>query len=321
MSTARLRQILQEEYGLQVESIEAIERGYSNQSFRVATAETELVLRCGWPGKPSARAASEESVLSWLATHPGALHVPTVLPTVAGNAHVPWEGRTLHLFTTVPGEVLYRWDEACSDAHLDASIRALSELHERLRPLPLGAQAAPLQVYRDQLAALEEPGIVDRILTATELGLQLQRELPTFVAKARRIVDRAESTLPASSPLQWCHGDYQLENLLFVDDALMGLVDFDTVRVLPPGMDLAFALFNLTRDGSDEECFRWDRERWRRGAQSDGTDLAGQLTDEDWVRLYCVDQSLMHLRSGMDAVWALDEGIGFLPVFRGVLAA
>ena len=101
----------------------------------------------------------------------------------------------------------------------------------------------------------------------------------------------------------------------------MGIVDFDTIRALPLSMDTAFALFNLTRDGEWEDGFRWDRARWRRGAELYEGQLSSALVDLEWSELFCLDQALLHLGAGRRSIWRVDEGIGFVGAFRGVLAA
>jgi Ser/Thr protein kinase RdoA (MazF antagonist) len=322
MKTDILRQLLKAEYGLQASEISPIERGYTNQSFRVVARGDSFVLRCGWLGKESRQAQREELVLDWLAQHPmKRLRVPKVLPTTQGEPHVRVDGRTFHLFTQLPGEVLYSWQDHCDEPHLHALMRALSGLQHTLRSLPVGAAMPPLACFEEQLVELQALPSTETILATAPIRSLLDQELPEFLLRARSIIARARTHASTKEPLQWCHGDFQLENTLFEGDALVALVDFDTVRALPLSMDTAFALFNLTRDGSWEEGFRWDPERWRRGAESHTGPLACDLVDLEWNELFCLDQALLHLRAGQRSIWQLDQGIGFVGAFRGVLAS
>ncbi len=294
-----------------------MERGYTNQSYLVSTADERLVLRCGWPGKALGQALREEQVLDWLARHPLELGVPRVIPTASGESHLRVDERTIHLYSRVPGKVMYSWKERCSETHLVESMHGLSALHRVLRPLDAGAAVSPLAHFEQQLASLRAPESTESISATPPLRDLLEQHLAEFVSRARAIIARAHP----EQPLQWCHGDFQLENLLFEGEQLVGLVDFDTVRALPVAMDAAFALFNLTRDGDWEEGFRWDRERWQRGAEAYGGPLGASLVDQEWHELFCLDQALLHLRAGLESVWELDEGIGFLSAFRGVMTA
>lgn len=322
MKTDILRQLLGAEYGLQASEISSIERGYTNQSFRILAGDEFFVLRCGWLHKASAQASREERVLNWLAQHPMEhLEVPKVLPTTRGQPHVRLDGRTFHLFSQVPGEALYSWQDHCVESHLLALMRALSGLQHTLRPLAADAAMPPLTCFEDQLAELQVLASTETISATAPIREMLEQSLSDFILRARNIIARARTHPSTKEPLQWCHGDFQLENALFAGEDLVGLVDFDTVRALPLSMDTAFALFNFTRDGAWEEGFRWDSERWRRGAEGYTGQLASTLVDREWHQLFCLDQALLHLRAGQRSIWRLDQGIGFVGAFREVLAS
>lgn len=317
-----LRQILETHYGLQPCEVVPMERGYTNRSFLVIAKGTSFVLRRGWQGKPAEQAKREELVLDWLARHPVEFGVPKVFRTVNGMSHVRTkDGCTYHLYSKVPGEVLYSWKSRCSDAHLGEVLQALCALHRLLRPLSVNSARAPLVHFEKQLAELEamtSPESIDA--TPTIRGL-LNECMPEFLVRARDIIAKARLHASAQEPLYWCHGDVQLENVLFAGDSLVGLVDFDTVRAMPLAMDTAFTLFSITRDGAWDEGFRWDRARWQRGAELYEEEVTSPLIDLEWSELFCLDQALLHLRAGLNSVWQLDQGIGFAGAFRGVLAA
>ena len=321
MKTDIVRQLLRAEYGLQASEISPIERGYTNQSFRIFASGEVFVLRCGWLHKARDQACREEVVLDWLARHPmESLEVPKFLPTTGGQPHVRVDGHTFHLFTKVSGEARYCWQDHCGEPHLLALMHALSGLQHTLRPLSTDGAMPPLDCFEEQLAQLQALTSTETISATAPIRELLERRLTEFILRARNIIARARTHTSTKEPLQWCHGDFQLENALFDGENLVGLVDFDTVRALPLSMDTAFALFNLTRDGSWEESFRWDSERWRRGAESYTGQRACTLVDLEWNELFCLDQALLHLRAGQRSIWQLDHGIGFVGAFRGVLA-
>lgn len=299
-----------------------MERGYTNRSFLIIAKGTSFVLRRGWQGKPAAQAKREESVLDWLARQPMKFTVPEVVRTANGMPHVRTEdGCTYHLYSKVPGAVLYSWKSRCSDAHFDEVLHALAALHRLLRPLPANSARAPLEHFEQQLAELEAMASLESIDATPAIRGLLNQCMPEFLVRARDIVARARLHASAQEPLQWCHGDVQLENVLFAGDTLVGLVDFDTVRAMPLAMDTAFTLFSITRDGAWDEGFRWDRARWQRGAELYVGEITSPLIDLEWSKLFCLDQALLHLRAGLNSVWQVDQGIGFAGAFRGVLTA
>ncbi len=321
MELKALREILQVEYGLRVSEISPIERGYTNQSFLVCAGGETFVLRCSWHGKSLQQADREERGLARLARHSMDFGVPVVVPRASGELHLRVDGHTLHLFTHVRGEVLYSWKERCSEAHLVALMRTLQQLHVALSPLELGSALGPLAYYEQQLTELEALEFTDTISATASIRTMLERELSEFLLRSREVIARAKKCGHFSESLQWCHGDFQLENILFLSEQVVGIVDFDTIRALPLSMDTAFSLFNLTRDGQWDEGFRWDRERWRRGAALYAGQRKNALVDLEWNELFCLNQALLHLGAGQRSIWRLDHGIGFVGAFRGVLAS
>ncbi len=142
-----LRQILTRRYGLAAPEITPIGLGHTNRSFAVAAAgHPDCVLRLGWPGKPQAQRLREERLLALLAERAPEIPAPTLVRTLDGHTHAALDGpegpQLVHLFVKLPGEPLYRWRDRCADAHLQAIMAALAQLH---RALAGAEQALPCE--------------------------------------------------------------------------------------------------------------------------------------------------------------------------------
>lgn len=351
--------LLAEHYGRVPTSITMTPRGHTNRSAFVDCDGEALVLRCSWAGKPDATIDREERLLAYLAAEAPEVPVPRIVPTLHGGCHVrlpevagdsprrigrPITGpRFVHLFRRLPGEPRYGWKGPCSAEHAHAAGAVLARLHAALRGARDAPGADPLGITRERLLHLDRAAAQD---AALRLESTLGDSMPRFFAIAEGLLDDTRG-LPDEGPVQWVHGDFQLENLLFCGGEVSGVVDFDGARAGTPALDLAFSLFSVARCGHVERCFTFDDALFRAGlegyrsaarqagmtaapgglcsadlgAPGSGSSMGGRTAILDRLeRLYCLDQALMHLDAHARGIWRLEVGIGFLPCLRRVLA-
>ena len=130
--------------------------------------------------------------------------------------------------------------------------------------------------------------------------------------------------------MQWIHGDIQLENVLFHNDRVSGIVDFDNVNFSLRELDLMFALFSLCRVGTNDDSFYYDEELFNEGidvykascsisGETLSLALLSERHREAWRLLFCLDQATNHLIAAQRGIWELEPGIGFLPCFWKVV--
>lgn len=340
--------LLAEHYGRVPTSMTMTPRGHTNRSAFVDCGGEALVLRCSWAGKPDATIAREERLLAYLAAKTPEVPVPRIVPTLLGGCHVRLPEvatgpRFVHLFRRLPGDPHYGWKGPCSVEHAHAAGAVLARLHAALRGAPDVPGADPLGTTRERLLHLDRAAAQD---AAMRLESSLGGSMPRFFALAEALLDETRGS-PDEGPVQWVHGDFQLENLLFCGGEVSGVVDFDGARAGTPALDLAFALFSVARCGHVERCFTFDDalfhagiEGYRSAARRAGVppapgglrsaDLGGAGSEcskggrtailDRLERLYCLDQALMHLDAHARGIWRLAGGIGFLPCVRRVLA-
>ncbi|PYY36519.1 phosphotransferase [Curtobacterium sp. MCBD17_030] len=158
------------------------------------------------------RLAFTSDLTAWLGAQ--GLPVSTPVPTLEGEVQVTDDGISLGLQRVIDG------------AHLDVEdadqVRAagatLARLHDALRSCPLhdsrpGVLSAPARLT-DQIAGW------------------IASEPPSLSQTARdvlwRMLERAPADLP---PLQIVHGDYRAANILCVGTTVVGVLDFEELRL------------------------------------------------------------------------------------------
>lgn len=315
---------MQDNYGLELDELVSLGRGYTNRSYHVRTSEECFVLRRSWQGKGSRQVQRENQVLDYLVEHSPAVETPRLVPTVSGAKFLEWNSEYLHLFRVIEGDCPYLWKEKCTESHSRGLMKLLASLHGQLLGMSVEDASCPLRIMEGELRLLEEK--TDQICSDERVSRRLTDTLTKFFEKGHLILNRASQLSAFDEPLLWCHGDFQLENFLFAADEVVGIVDFDTVRAQPRKMDLAFALFHMSRDASSDVEFGWNDTRWHQCVQYYKEHDTGERGDalpsaEDWRDLFCLDQALLHLHAGRNRIWKLREGIGFMAPYLTVLRA
>jgi aminoglycoside phosphotransferase len=199
---------------------------------------------------------------------------------------------------------------------------ALARLHAALAAFPFPARSQPLARLHERLQRLEGRR---RLAGSRRMAL----DLDSFHAGAGDILAAAESLPWEAASFQYCHGDFQLENVLFAGGEVSGIVDFDSLMFSARELDLAFALFSICR-ARDDRAFRWDAALLDSclGHYLDAARDWGCPPSPDFFeganldllrKLFCLDQALQHLDCAARGIWELAGGIGFLSCYREVL--
>ena len=212
---------------------ELIGGGAGSPKALVECARGKFVLKRRAPGRDNPfRVAFSHEVMLHLRAH--GFPAPVLIGTrTENNSLAQVEGRVYELFVFVEGTPFARTPAQALDAG-----RKLGELHALLgafTPRFGGppAQRDPTTVVREGVAKLGEPP------AARRLGELIERS------------EQRLATLDAlDGPTGLLHGDWHPGNLLFHDDGVAGVFDFDGVHPGPLAADLAQALaqFSMVRE-------------------------------------------------------------------------
>jgi homoserine kinase type II len=176
----------------------------------------------------------------------GAAGIPTVVPAFADRPFVTLSGGRL-----AEVEPYVHWNARMSTVPLlEAGFGVLARLHDVLRTAVIPAAARTVR-YANHIYS-------EDALSATFSGADLIRgwgdaALSAFADEVTAhvsTVDSAERPLRAGQLRQVVHGDFWDNNVLFLDDVLVALLDFDFMAERPRVDDLALtAYFYLLEPG------------------------------------------------------------------------
>jgi homoserine kinase type II len=205
--------------------------GTINTNVQVETEEGPLFLRVN-EGKSLDDVGREAAIVAHLA----ARGVPTPPPRTApsGQPFVEWQGQIVSLFPWIPGRTLERAE--LTAAHGAAAGAALGRLHLAGADFP------------DRRPGRYEPDEIDRRLAqVASLGRpELMPAQAILTAELAALAGERAGELPMGV----IHGDLFIDNVLYLDDRLAALLDFEQASWGRLAYDLAVTVlaFGFGRD-------------------------------------------------------------------------
>ncbi|HEX4146001.1 MAG TPA: phosphotransferase [Pirellulales bacterium] len=238
-----------------VESLEGA-GGFSGARFwRLTTPRGLLCLRRWPPEYPTVERLEFIQAVLWHVNIEGFALSP--LPLEADNhaGFVEHQGALWQLEPWLPGVADYH--AAPGEARLRSALACLAQFHLAAASFPLadnGPLASPrLLARRDRLQTLRA-GELDRLAAAIRPGRwpALAERAARLVQLVRLAADRVEPAVAAAValrvPIQPCIGDIWHDHVLFLGNAVSGLVDFGGMRADSVAGDIARLLGSLVAD-------------------------------------------------------------------------
>lgn len=308
-------------------SISDLERlgGYSNFSFKVRDNKGELyVAKIAPHHKDALHLSKEEYVLSWL-QHLNYYKSPRIVKTQENhNSIVIEEGESifkLQLYHFLPGEPKCAWFEKCSKEDIITIFSELANLHCYMAQIPLS------RAIIGDFKINEIPTEFSKVIEKQPISHYLLKHKNKFFTQTKKIINESKAYLFLEVGRQLIHGDIHLENILFFGNSLTGFLDFECTHYAPLELDIIFSALRVSKFGKSDDRLQYDNEGISAGlnAYAIFNEKFSYLLDKYqkheqlWKALFCLDQSLLYLNQASKGIWTLEEGIGFLPCFNGVL--
>lgn len=213
----------------------AIAAGTINSNFSIQAERGRYFLRVN-EGKTLEEVAWEAQLLEWLAHH--GFPTPAPLPSEVGAGYLPLGDKLLTLFPWSAGHHLAAAD--VSPAHAASLGGALAQLHR------LGRLAPPTWL---------RPSIYDQEhLRARFASISATADpaLASAVATLRRAMEEAEAAheVRVASTHTLVHGDLFRDNVLWDDQRLVAILDFEQASGGTVAYDLAVCLNDWCWDGA-----------------------------------------------------------------------
>ncbi len=170
---------------------------------------------------------------------------PRIIPTRDGKGWVEWKGRVYEMFEYVRGAAFEPEPTVAEDAG-----KALGWFH-RLAADFKPAWTPPGGTYHHHAGMAR---MLERLVARDAAFRTIARRLGQWYEKA---AVRAEQSGVSRWPVQVIHGDWHPGNMIFQAGRIVGVIDYDAVRLGPRVIDAANGTlqFSIDRAGRDPDAW------------------------------------------------------------------
>lgn len=320
-----VRSVLENSYDISLMTFEEINQGYSNLHFFFIDANrNKYIARISNPAKKDNDFIIEEYVLFHLSLLSNGCQIPILIRNNTNELYTPIQDNShlrVHLFKYIEGETTYLWWEVPSKEHLLSIVSNYKLLNNRLMSVPCNNTSFFTNRYYDTLELLGEKHWISKQIVKNELEGNLNR----FIRCAFLILKQAEGILEGYDR-QFVHGDIQLENILFLNDEVSGIIDFEFAEFGYEVVDVVFSAFRICKSGREDSSYLLiNREMFNlfiKSYYADSMDTYNEITRNYsfWLAFFALQQSLLYLNNAVKGSWILDYNIGFLPCYNTLIA-
>ena len=190
--------------------------------------------------------------------------LPHLVGTVTNNqSMLVLDGQVYELFEYIPGQGYNAGAESTADAG-----RVLALFHKLLEDFD-SPYEPPTGSYHDAPAVEKGFDLILKHFAARDKGPRNVAPTCRFLLDSyRHAADSANDAGMTQWPSQIVHGDWHPGNMLFRDDRVVAVIDYDSARTLPRAIDAANGALQFSILGGGEDPAKWpahlDERRFKR---------------------------------------------------------
>ncbi|MGD0460875.1 MAG: phosphotransferase [Tepidisphaeraceae bacterium] len=178
------------------------------------------------------------------------------------NSMLQWRNGVYELFEYIPGQPYPQTLEATFDAGRILALyhKLLEEFKSEWQP-PSGSYHAATAV--DSGLRTISAGVPD-----TDENREVNQLLGFLLSTYRKSAEKVQSLGIDNWPKQIVHADWHPGNMLFRDNRVVAVIDYDSARLLPRIIDVANGSLQFSIIGGDDDVSKWpdylDESRFKR---------------------------------------------------------
>jgi Ser/Thr protein kinase RdoA (MazF antagonist) len=178
------------------------------------------------------------------------------------NSMLQWRNGVYELFEYIPGQVYPQTLESTFD-----SGRILALYHKLLEEFKSEWQP-PSGSYHNASAVDSGLRAIAAGINDTTENKEVHELLNFLLASYRKSAERVQSMGIDNWPKQIAHADWHPGNMLFRDNRVVAVIDYDSARLLPRIIDVANGALQFSIIGGDDDVSKWpdypDDNRFKR---------------------------------------------------------
>jgi len=225
-----LESFLEQRFGLSG-TLEKLSGGLSHEVLHLNSAERSTIIKIYDDSMTSSRLEAEEAALELISAN-NLISAPKFIRGISGSVRESFSGRIVSCYEKISGEQKYSLIHSPTTkegVHEIGSYLAL--LHQALLPSPLCENAATTK---------------KTLLQSSEYQRGLVKFLYEFDPQpVGSIIEIEKALIAKNAPRILIHGDFQQANLIYLEDQISGIIDFEYSTYDYRILEIAGTLSNL----------------------------------------------------------------------------
>ena len=238
-SKSKIKRFLQNTYPIIVDTIKPMGMGTSNDVFEVKADNKYIFILIDeeLSEEKEKQLSRQFSLLNYLDSEGFPYDTPAPIQTNKGENYTTWKNRYCWLYEKIPGTIKEEKirENVCSLG------KALSIYHEHVKGF------RDIDTYSfEQLESIKE-----ELNTQKKDGSEIEDVFSFFIQEVSELESMNFGVrFEEVGDVIVTHGDFTLQNVIFDDDKITGIIDFDNIRVNPKIGDISWSIMGTCFDGN-----------------------------------------------------------------------
>lgn len=232
LNEKNIKDLLEEEYGIEAINVEKIDRGTAN-IFKIFTKEKDCILKEFSEGRTEESVIKETNIINFLKNKN--INVPVYVKSKQDSYYIKYESRIVILQQYINGYTMENNTGDYSKTIESAKI--------------LGKMTKALETYEN----LDDEGIIEKWFSkeSLEKGIKklvelkndlnednpykitFERDLEDKIKMSKDMIDNFNFNIIKKMTIMNSHGDYSVQQLIYNDKNETTVIDFETAKKLP----------------------------------------------------------------------------------------
>ncbi len=232
LNEKNIKDLLEEEYGIEAINVEKIDRGTAN-IFKIFTKEKDYILKEFSEGRTEESVIKETNIINFLKNKN--INVPVYVKSKQDSYYIKYESRIVILQQYINGYTMENNTGDYSKTIESAKI--------------LGKMTKALETYEN----LDDEGIIEKWFSkeSLEKGIKklvelkndlnednpykitFERDLEDKIKMSKDMIDNFNFNIIKKMTIMNSHGDYSVQQLIYNDKNETTVIDFETAKKLP----------------------------------------------------------------------------------------
>ena len=227
-----IKQILKEEYGIEVDSINEINRGTAD-IFKITSGENKYILKRFSEGRSKESVIKETNIINYLKEN--GLKVPEYIKTKNGEFYYIYNERVLVLQKFIDGYTMENntgdYNKTIESVTILGKMTKAFENYEGLKEDGIFKKSFSKESIESGIVKMKD--LQSKLNEDNPYKEQFYDDLEFKINVAEELLETFDFNIIDKMTIKNTHGDYSVQQLIYNDENGTTVIDFETAKIMP----------------------------------------------------------------------------------------